>query len=147
MTKYSRFDLFYRTELSDLELLRNYESNLEDKIYCLFRRNWIVTNDGKNASIALPFNQQFVYIFENHQLKQACSEDSFISVLDELCKDTYEYDLMTERLALSSLSPADNLHTLVTSKYDDALANHLLSRFQIFFENQNNDVATSYSLL
>lgn len=89
-------------------VLRTVERALEDQLYRLLRRTWTITNNSAHSIVALPSNQQYVYMLSPHQLLQP-TEERAANALLQLCQQEFTVDRVNHGLSSCGLSAQDNV--------------------------------------
>ncbi|KAA0202376.1 hypothetical protein HAZT_HAZT010898 [Hyalella azteca] len=91
--------------------LRTVERSLEDQIYRLMRRTWIITNNTANALVSLPPRKQYVYLVSRQQ-QSIPTQDQALSALEQLCSGSFQESAAAVDLMRCSLHALDNAQLL-----------------------------------
>uniref|UniRef100_A0A2P2HYJ9 Nonsense-mediated mRNA decay factor SMG8 n=1 Tax=Hirondellea gigas TaxID=1518452 RepID=A0A2P2HYJ9_9CRUS len=124
---------------TDESILRKIEQGIEEQIYRLFRRTWIITNNCNNSIASLPSKQHYVYLSFPHQTQHSPQHLASSRLSSDCSGHTTQGDAMMRSLASVGLSALDHASSLeeegarISSTVDktdnvlDALASHLLA--------------------
>ncbi|KAF2364345.1 Smg8/Smg9 [Trinorchestia longiramus] len=91
--------------------LRTVERSLEDQIYRLLRRTWIITNNTANSVVSLPTRLQYVYIVTRNQ-QSLPAEDLAVDALQLHCSGAVEDNTLGDTMLRRGLHVLDNVNLL-----------------------------------